>query len=93
MFCNKEKYIPKTNTREKLLNGAEFGADENTKQGALKRIKNLSFTIETAETICSKDLISSEAKYHKSCYKGFVHIMQPSKNGNICNPGKSIGKV
>ena len=86
IFCNKDKYVPKTNTREKLLNCAEFRADDNIKQSPLKHIKNLSCMAETAKTIlsiCSKDLISSEGKYHKSCYKGFVCIIQPPKNVNI----------
>ena len=86
IFCNKDKYIPKTNTQEKLLNCAEFRADNNIKQSALKHINNLSCMAETVETIlsiCSEDLISSEAKYHKSCYKGFVCITQLPKNVNI----------
>ena len=40
-------------------------------------------TAKTILSICSKDLISSEGKYHKSCYKGFVRIIQPAKNVNI----------
>ena len=28
--------------------------------------------------LCSKDLISSEAKYHHSCYKSFLRVMSKS---------------
>ena len=29
--------------------------------------------------LCSKDLISSEAKYHATCYKNFVRVIYQSK--------------
>ena len=35
--------------------------------------------------LCSKDLISSEVKYHATCYKNFVH---QSKSSGLENDNK-----
>jgi hypothetical protein len=40
--------------------------------------------------ICAKDLISSEAKYHSSCYKAFVHIMYETDEA-VNNPTEAMG--
>ena len=82
IFCNKNKYVPKTRTREALLSCSEFRAHDKIKQCALQHVNTCSELMPSAEkvlTLCSKDLISSEAKYHKSCYKHFVQINYISK--------------
>ena len=47
------------------------------KNSALLHVKSCSDMTDIAEEVlalCSRDLISSEAKYHASCYKSFVRI-------------------
>ena len=75
IFCKKDKYKPKTRTREKLQSCCEFRADDTVRKSALAHVTMCSWMADVAEQIlamCSKDLISSEAKYHASCYKNFV---------------------
>ena len=77
IFCKKDKYKPKTRTREKLLSCSEFRADGNIRNSALKHINMCTPMAEVANkilVICSKDLISSEAKYHASCYRNFSRV-------------------
>ena len=38
--------------------------------------------------LCSKDLISCEAKYHATCYKNFVHQLKKSKSSGLENDNK-----
>ncbi|CAB3994854.1 Hypothetical predicted protein [Paramuricea clavata] len=40
--------------------------------------------------ICAKDLISSEGKYHSSCYKAFVHIIYETDEA-VNNPTEAMG--
>ena len=77
IFCKKDKYRSKSKTREKLQSCSEFRADDTVKNSALLHVKSCLDMTDIAEEVlalCSKDLISSEAKYHASCYKSFVRI-------------------
>ncbi len=77
IFCKKDKYKPKTRTREKLFSCSEFRADDYVRNSALKHINMCTPMAEVADKIliiCSKDLISSEAKYHASCYRNFSRV-------------------
>ena len=76
VFCKKTKYKPETRTREHLHSAKEFRADKKVKESALLHIKchtKISCNATEISGICAKDLISSEAKYHTTCYNGFVH--------------------
>ena len=78
IFCKKAKYKPGTKTREKLSSIQEFRADDTVRKSALlhlNRHTDMSAIAADISGICAKDLISSEAKYHSSCYKAFVHII------------------
>ena len=83
LFCNKSKYKANSNTREKLHSVQEFRADDKVKKCAQLHIQNCTSMSEVARNvvgICTKDLISSEAKYHASCYKAFVRILYSSNS-------------
>ena len=78
VFCKKTKYKPETRTREPLRSAEEFRADKKVKESALLHIKchtKMSCIATEISGICAKYLISSEAKYHTTCYNGFVRIM------------------
>lgn len=51
IFCKKEKYKPKTRTREKLLSCSEFRADGNIRNSALKHINLCTPMAEVADKI------------------------------------------
>ena len=83
LFCKKSKYKPNTKTREKLHSVQEFRADETVRACASLHVKQNTDMSEVARDvigICTKDLISSEAKYHASCYKSFVRIIYSGGN-------------
>ena len=91
IFCNKDKYKPRERTREKLRSVEELRADEKVRESALIHIDTNSFYKDAAEKILlihSKDLISSEAKYHSSCYKLFVKTFY--KNNITSKTSRSI---
>ena len=79
IFCKKVRYKPGTKTREKLPSVEEFRADDTVRQSASLQLSaiavDMSATAGDISGICAKDLKSSEAKYHSSCYKTFVHII------------------
>ena len=84
LFCKKSKYKPNTKTREKLHSVPEFRADETVRACASLHIQQNTVMSEVARDvigICAKDLISSEAKYHASCYKSFVRIIYSKTSG------------
>lgn len=85
LFCKKSKYKPNTKTsgREKLHSVREFRADETVRACASLHVQQNTAMSEVALDvigICAKDLISSEAKYHASCYKSFVRIIYSKTN-------------
>jgi len=78
LFCKKSKYKPNTKTGEKLHSVQEFRADETVRACASLHVQQNNDMSEVAQDvigICAKDLVSSEAKYHASCYKSFVRII------------------
>ena len=82
-FAKKSKYKPNTKTREKLHSVQEFRADKTVRECASLHVKQNTDMSEVAREvigICAKDLISSEAKYHASCYKNFVRIIYSNAN-------------
>ena len=74
-FEKKSKYKPNTKTREKLHSVQEFRADDKVRNCATLHVQQSSGKSVVAREIigiCSKDLMSSEARYRASCYKNFV---------------------
>ena len=81
IFCRKDKYKPKSTTREKTHSCIDFRADDKVKKSALLHVELCTEMSDIAKEvlgISAKDLISSEAKYHGSCYKSFLRIMSKS---------------
>lgn len=86
IFCNKTKYKPNTKTRGTMHSIQEFRADETVRicaQLHIKHCTNLSDIAERVIGVCAKDLTCSEAKYHASCYKGFVRIQYACDTGKV----------
>ena len=78
MFCKREKYKVGSRTREKLCSVQEFRADMTVRKSASLHVEQNTTMSSAAQEIigiCSKDLISSEAKYHSSCYTAFTRIL------------------
>ena len=83
LFCKKSKCKPNTKTREKLHSVQELRANETVRTCASLHVQQNTAMTEVARHvigICAKYLISSEAKYHTSCYKSFVRINYSSNN-------------
>ena len=79
LVLQKVKVSPNTKTREKL-----YSAVLTTVRGCaslhVKQNTDMSEVARDVIGICAKDLISSEAKYHASCYKSFVRIIYSNAN-------------
>ena len=82
IFCSKAKYQRNSRKKEKLADCIEFRADSTIKKTALARKDD-----KILVTVMSKDLISSEAKYHQSCYRARVrtNYVQPANESNTKN--------
>ena len=81
IFCKKDKYKPKSTTREKTHDCIDFRADDKVKKCALLHVELCTEMSDIAKEVlglCAKDLISSEAKYYGSCYKSFSRVMSKS---------------
>ena len=60
----------------------EFRADDRVRKSANLHIQMCTEMNDVAQEVlglCSKDLVSSEAKYHATCYKNFVRVIYQSK--------------
>ena len=100
VFCKKDKYRSKSKTREKLQSCSEFRADDTVKNSALLHVKSCSDMTDIAEEVlalCSKDLVSSKAKYHASNYQSFVRIYYDGTESgtpkSIDNPSDPLFKA
>ena len=66
----------------------EFRADEKVRNCAILHVQQSSGQSDVAREIigiCFKDLMSSEARYHATCYKSFVRISYDIKNDEVNN--------
>ena len=68
IFCNGQKYLPRQNTREKLLSCCQCRADETIRKAVTE--KNDSIIM----AITSDDIIAKEASYHASCYRNYTRV-------------------
>ena len=66
IFCNKDKYVKETQTRERHSDCTTICADERVQKVALER--NDSAVIVTS----SDKLIAKEAHYHATCYRSYT---------------------
>ena len=94
IFCKKDKYKPKSTTREKTHSCMAFRADEKGKKSAMLHVElcaEMSNTIKVVLGLCAKDFISSEAKYHGSCYKMFLCVLSKSNKTFVDEDFNNIG--
>ena len=59
----------------------EFRADEKVKKSAMLHVKlcnGMSDISKEVLGLCAKDLVSTEAKCHGSCYKMFLRVLSKS---------------
>ena len=79
IFCKKEKYKPKSSTREKTRSCMEFRADDRVRKSATLHVQMCTEMNDVAQEVlglCLKDLISREAA---TGYKNFVRVIYQSK--------------
>ena len=61
----------------------EFRADEKVRHCAILHVRQYSDQSAVAKEIigiCSKDVMSTEVRYHSTCYKSFVRISYDTRN-------------
>ena len=96
IFCKKDKYKPKSTTREKTHSCIDFRADDKVKKCALLHVELCTEMRDIAKEVlglCAKDLISSETKYHGSCYKSFSLVMSKSSQTFVNEDNSGIDSV
>ena len=96
IFCIKDKYKPKSMTREKTHSCIDFRADDTVKKCALLHVElctEMSNIAKEVLGLCAKDLISREAKYHGSCYKSFSRVMSKSSQTFVNDSLKDNGGI
>ena len=94
LFCKNDKYKSKSTTKEKTHSCLEFRADEKVKKSAMLHVElctDMSDTTKEVLGLCAKDLISSEAKYHGSCYKMFLRVLSKSNKTFVDEDFNDIG--
>ena len=72
----------------------EFRADEKVKESAMLHLELCTEMSDTAKEVlglCAEDLISSEAKYHGSSYKMFLHVLAKSNKTFVDENFNDIG--
>ena len=82
-------FCTETKTRENLCSIQEFRGNNTVRKSAamhLKKHTNMSSITAEFSGICSKDLMSSETKYHSSCYKAFVRVLYENGDSTTENP-------
>lgn len=80
IYCNTTKYMKSSKTRESLHNVSTLDIDSTVKKAADEHIKQSTNKNNVASIllgILHKDLVSSEAVYHKSCHVDFCRILYP----------------
>ena len=72
IFCNKDKFLKGSKSREKLTQAVQLRADQTLRECATRKgdDKILSVT--------SRDMVAAEVHYHVSCYKDYTRIMKKS---------------
>ena len=73
MFCQQTKRVKGTETKEKLNLCVELRADKLIKEASLL------YNDPRIAALCTDDLITKQAVYHKSCYRDFTRIVTANK--------------
>lgn len=68
IFCEKDKCIKKTSTREKLSKAVDLRADATLRECAIRKCDTKMIAI------VSRDIVAAEAQYHFSCYREYTRL-------------------
>ena len=74
IFCDEDKYIKGTRTREKLRKCLELRCDDSVRLAALRK------NDEKILAVASRDIVAAEAQYHPSCYKDYTRPPKKAKS-------------
>ena len=66
VFCEKDKYKKKENSRETLIQCADLRSDATLRDIATQKQDSKILAI------VSRDIVAAEAHYHRSCYKEYT---------------------
>lgn len=81
IFCNKDKFIKGSKSREKLTQAVTLNADQTLRECATQKRD------EKILAITSRDVVAAEAHYHRSCYKDYTRINRKEPKNQDNNIG------
>ena len=90
LFCQKEKYLCKTRTREKLVLCTDLRVDTSLKEASKAKQDT------RIMAICSEELVAKEAWYHRTCYREYnrvTYVYQESEGETMSGDSKEIEAV
>ena len=73
IFCEKDKCLRGTSTREHLIQARQLRVDERLRHCALEKQD------EKILAVTSRDIVAAEAHYHTSCYRNFTRKTDKSQ--------------
>ena len=76
IFCEKDKYVRFSNSREKLVKAAQLRVDETLRNIATEKCDH------KIMALTSREIVAAEAHYHRSCYRGYT---RPKKQRLGCD--------
>lgn len=79
IFCEKDKFLKGSKSREKLTKVVQLRADETLRKCAAQKQD------EKIIAITSRDIVAAEAHYHVSCYKNYTRNTAKENNGTEDN--------
>ena len=81
IFCNKEKFVKGSKSREKLTQDVTLNADQTLRECATQK------TDEKILAVTSRDVVAAGAHYHRSCHKEYTRIKKKEPNNQNNNAG------
>lgn len=76
IFCNKEKFLKGSKSRERLTQAVQLRADQTLRECATRKGDDKILAV------TSRDIVAAEAHYHISCYKDYTRIIKKDKGHN-----------
>lgn len=85
IFCESNKYVKGSRTREKLIQCVDLRADENIRSCVRRiittsRSETQSLIDERILAVTTRDIVAAEAHYHKSCYIDYTRQRPQSES-------------
>ncbi len=74
IFCNKDRFLKGSKSREKLTQAVQLRADKTLRECAIQKGD------EKIIGITSRDIVAAEAHYHLSCYKKYTKLKTKGKD-------------